>query len=51
MRLDRDEEESEHVIELLSMQFLQVDDVISILSPTVVLVGEVLKDSIGGTMM
>ena len=40
-----------HVMGLLSVQWLQVDDVIPILSPavTVVLVGVALKDSFGGT--
>ena len=44
--------ESLHIMELLSVQCLQVDDVIPILSPAVycvVLVGVVLKDWLGGT--
>ena len=40
--------ESLHIKELLSVQCLQVDDVIPILS-AVVLVGMVLKDLLGGT--
>ena len=40
--------ESLHIMELLSVQCLQVDDVIPILSPAV-LCGVVLKDSLGGT--
>ena len=43
--------ESLHIMQLLSVQCLQVDDVIPILLPecTVVLVGVVLKGSLGGT--
>ena len=43
--------ESLHIMKLLSVQCLQVDDVIPILSPagTVVLVVVVLKDLLGGT--
>ena len=43
--------ESLHIMELLSVQCLQVDDVIPILclQCTVVLVGVVLKDLLGGT--
>ena len=40
--------ESLHIMELLSVQCLQVDDVIPILC-TVVLVGVILKGSLGGT--
>ena len=40
--------ESLHTMELIS---LQVDDVILILSPTVVSVGVVLKGSLGGIIM
>ena len=40
-----------HIMELLSVKCLQVDDVIPILSPPVYcgFVGVVLKDSLGGT--
>ena len=39
-----------HIMELLSVQCLQVDDVIPIrLQCTVVLIGVVLKDLLGGT--
>ena len=38
-------------MELLTVQCLQVDDVIPILLAAVLLVVEVLKDSLGGTMM
>ena len=40
-----------HIMEILSMQCLQVDDVIAILPPAMdlVLVGVVLEDSLGGT--
>ena len=43
--------ESLHIMELLSVKCLQVDDVIPILSPAVYcgFVGVVLKDSLGGT--
>ena len=45
--------ESLHITELLSVQCLQVDDVIPIIFAcsvyTVVLVGVVLKDLLGGT--
>ena len=43
--------ESLHIMELLSVQCLQVDDVIPILSPAVYcgLIYVVLKDSLGGT--
>ena len=45
--------ESLHIMELLSVQCLQVDHVIPILSPAVYilcfLVGVVLKDLLGGT--
>ena len=43
--------ESLHIMKLLSVQCLQVDDVIPILLAAVycVLVGVVLKDSLGGT--
>ena len=45
------EYESLHITELLSVQCLQVDDVILILSPAVYcgVVGVVLKDFLGGT--
>ena len=39
------------MMELLSVQCLQVDHVIPILSPEVVLVGVVLKDLLGGAIM
>ena len=45
--------ESLHIMELLGVQCLQLDDVILILSPAVytcvVVVGVVLKDLLGGT--
>ena len=43
-----------HIMEFLSVQCLHVNDVIPIFLPAVhavVLVGVVLKDSLGGTMM
>ena len=43
-----------HIMELLSVLCLQVSEVIPIFSPgvgIVILVGVVLKDSLGGTMM
>ena len=43
-----------HIMEFPSVQWLPVNDVIPILSPAVhavVLVGVVLRDSLGGTMM